>query len=148
MEFENRPVEFVGTALGHDVDHRSLVAAELRRVVVRDDLELLHRILIRDKEVRSSDREVVIVSAIEREVVCASSVSVYRKGCTVRVNVTKPRHDAGSQQRERVDTATRSVRGKFFNFASLEAGGNLRVGLNDLFGVTRDRYRLRWRTDG
>ena len=69
MELEARAVELVRSTLGHDVYHRALVAAILRREVIRNDLKLLHRVLVRNEEVRTANRQVVIVGTVQGEVI-------------------------------------------------------------------------------
>ena len=54
-------------------------------------LELGHDVLVVDEVVRAADREVVVVSTVDGEVVRPSALSVHREGRAVAVDVANAR---------------------------------------------------------
>ncbi len=95
-EIKSVAVELVAAAARDHIDHRAVVAAEFRREVVGDDAELLGGIGILRGEAGWSARNfgVVVVGAIEHEIVVAFAASVNRETAQARVG----RHRARRQQ--------------------------------------------------
>ncbi len=71
MEDEAAPAQLVGAALRDDADEGARVAAELRRRVVRDDLELLDGFRVGYEEHLPAPRRVVDAHAVHGGVVGA-----------------------------------------------------------------------------
>ena len=77
VEPETAAVKFVRAGLGHDVHDGALVAAILGREVVGDDLKLTDRVRVINKETGTGDRKVVVVLAVDVEVVGPAARAVY-----------------------------------------------------------------------
>src|SRR6185295_2465853 len=145
VEPKRAAVVLVRAALGHDVDHRALVATILRREVVGDDLVFLNLILIIDEHGGSGDAQVIIIRAIDLKVIRAPAVAVNRQSGAVRVRAAAIiGDDTRSEERQRIETAARAVRGQLRNPAGVDRRRNLRlISLDDLFRVGRNRYGFR-----
>src|SRR5207247_7242673 len=89
QEFETAAVKLIAAGLEHDVYHGALIASVLSGKVIGNDLILLDCILVVHKERGTANGEVVVVGAVNREVVRPSTIAVYRQRRAVAVDVAE-----------------------------------------------------------
>ena len=80
-------MEFVGAALGDNFDDGAVVAAILWGEVIRDDAEFLRRVWIQGVQSTGDSRyiRIVVVHAVENEVVAPFACSIYRKSSQLAI---------------------------------------------------------------
>ena len=124
--FKSRAVEGVGASLGDVVDDRAGIAAILRAVVVRNDVEFLQRVLVAEEELWTGDGVVIVRLAVNLEVVGAAALSVGGEADAIGVGevIAEGTHDAGNQQGETIQSA---AGGQIGDRRGIEGGGNLRL---------------------
>src|SRR5438067_412932 len=144
VELEGATVKLIASALRHIVDDGTLVATVLGREVISDNLNFLNLILIVNEQGWPGNAQVIVVRAVNLEIVRAGTIAIDRKAGAVRVDAAAVvRNHAGREQRQRIETTARRVGGEVFDLARLDGRRELRlVALDDLFRVGDDGHRL------
>src|SRR6185369_7125425 len=134
---ESAAVESVRAALGHDVNNRALIAAVLGREVVRNDLVFSYLVLKVHEQRRTGHAQVVVVGAVNLEVVRTTTISVDRQAGAALVD------NARGEQGQRVETSACAVGRQIGNLSRVNSGGQLcLIALHNLFSAGRDRHRF------
>src|ERR1700722_13654340 len=78
-EIEKVAVKVIGSAAGHNVDDRTVIAAILRRKIVRENAELLGRIRVAGYQPPQAARyiSVIIIATVQQKVVIALASAVH-----------------------------------------------------------------------
>src|SRR5262249_28841844 len=103
--------------------------------------KLPYRVLIRNKKCRATNGKIVVVLAINCEVVRAGALSVDRKSRPIAVDIADTRNNARHQQRQGVNAASCCIRGQLRYLTRFEGFGNLRLlPLEQLFASSINGY--------
>src|SRR5687767_3166402 len=105
-------MKLVRAALGDRVEDRAAVAAVLGAELVRDQPYFLNQVRVVELDHAAADAEVVVVLAVEQEVIRAQSSAIRRVVDTVGESslVRLKLADTGRRERDVVDVAIRGNR--------------------------------------